>query len=201
MKKFIQLFILLIISGFISSLFVARALDKKESNYLHKINLRNIYRETILYGTGEGDIVMYVDCNFELVTDSKDEITSLNDLKNYFEKHLIKENGSEYYLINATGTISSDGNSASIKAFSYVKNDGFFFEIEPTGEDIIITGPFMEFVLIENDINEDMNLYSDLIIKDNVSKSKEKCTESKSFLDFIDSNDSSNENANPVFNG
>lgn len=203
MKKFIQLFILLIISGFISSLFVARALDKKETNYLHKVNLKNIYQEPVLAGSGEvGDIIFDINCNIELVTDSKDEIKSLSDLQKYFDNHLVNASygNYQYFLVDATGTFINDGTTVEVKALNYVKNVGFFFEVEPVG-DVITSGPFMEFKVVENGINEDINEFSNLTIKDVVSKSKNNLTESKSISDFIVSNDSSNENASPVLNG
>ena len=201
LKNLLQIFILLIISGFISSLFVARALDKKETNYLHKVNLKNIYQEPVLYGSGEvGDIIYDINCNIEIVTDFKEEIKNLSDLQKYCDNHLTSGNGFQYFLVDASGTFIHDGTTVEVKALNYVKNEGFFFEVEPVG-DVITSGPFSEFKVVENDINEDINEFSNLTIKDVVSKSKNNLTESKSFSDFIDSNDSSNDNPTPVVNG
>lgn len=45
----------------------------------------------------------------------------------------------------------------------------------------------MVFDLIENDINEEVNLFSDLKIKDTVSKPKKDLTLSKNIIEFVDS--------------
>ena len=172
-KKLLQIFILLIISGFISSLFVIKGLEKK--NYKHTMT---VTKKVKVEGDNEGeyDVFDIMTMNFTLVTDTKEKFDDFSKLSKYLNKHLVEDNKNFYFLCDATGTFDPDNENISIIAMMFDTN-GFAIQ-GPVEMDLIY------FLSNDNEVSEFEFINS---ITDKVTTTKEAITESKLYseLDLV----------------
>ncbi len=165
LKNLLQIFILLIISGFISSLFVAKALEKKvykhELNFVRKVIVDEEEKETL-------------NCKVTLVTDTKEKFDDFSKLAKYLDKHLVEDNKDQYFMYDATGTFYPFEDGIAVKAFSY--NPIFGFSVHGEYETDMIT-----FVSFRNEVSDYEIINT---ITDKVSRTKGEITESKLQSDF-----------------
>jgi len=164
-KNLLQIFILLIISGFISSLFVAKALEKKI--YKHELNF--VQKVTV-----DEEETQTLNCKVTLVTDTKEKFDDFSKLAKYLDKHLVEDHKDQYFMYDATGTFNDGSNDIAVKAFSY--NPIYGYSVHGEYETDMFT-----FIRFENSIsnNETVNT-----ITDKVSRTKGEITESKLQSDF-----------------
>ena len=190
LKNIFKILLLIILSGFVSSIFVFRELNK-DYNYKHTITLKNSYYEPVLYESGESpNLKMYAEFTFEIITDSKKEIKNYNQLSSALSSLTTNIYTNEYCVFSGSG-------------YGDNRNNGDYFPIDyimylDIGDEVIIWGLLRVYTDEETHIsnyvpynlvkdggfNDSLDLYSTLEFTDKVSKTTKNVSTSLNINDI-----------------